>query len=101
MLLQSRMRLQQLGVLVLEARVTAALGVQVQLAAFEAAVRFGEAVLQHPLEARLGVALLAAPPLAAARAVVQQQASERQGSGNDGPTAEGMPHRVAIHRLLL
>ncbi len=62
--------------------------------------------MQDALEARLCITLLRATavlllgaPLAAAQAVVEQQARERQGGGDDGPTAEGMPEQIGVHGM--
>jgi hypothetical protein len=74
---------------------------QVRVAAFEAPVGFGQAILEHTFEARLGVTLLGSAALlvlgaalAAAEAVVEEQPGEGKRRGEDGATAEGMPEEV-------
>jgi hypothetical protein len=74
---------------------------QVRVAALEAPIGFGQAILQHTFEASLGVTLLGAAALlvfgaafAAAEAVVEEQPGEGKRGGEDGATAEGMPEEV-------
>ena len=81
-----------------------ALGVQLEVAALQAAVGFGQAILEQAFEAGLGVALLRAAAFvlfdaafAAAQAVVEQQPGEGERGGDDGAAADRVPEEVGVH----
>jgi hypothetical protein len=75
------------------------------LQALQAPVGLGQAVLKEALEAGFGVALEAAAavfvldaPLAAAEAVLEQEAGEGEGRGDDGAGGERVDERgISVH----
>jgi hypothetical protein len=80
------------------------LGVQFRVATLQAPIGFCQTVLQDAFEASFGVALLAVvlifaleASLAAAEGVLEDEASEGEGGGEDGATAEGMPEEIRVH----
>jgi len=66
----------------------------------ETTVGFGQAILEHALEACLGVALTTAAAVflleaavAAAEAIVEEQPRQGEGGGDDGAATEGVQKR--------
>jgi hypothetical protein len=98
---QQFVRLHQAHVVVLQRRAAHALGLNIRFEVREATVGFGQAILEDALEACLGVALATAAavfvleaPVAATEAVVEEQASQGEGGGDDGAATEGVPEEI-------